>query len=137
MAKNKTFETENSVEAYIASIADEKRRNDCRQIISLMTKKTGMEPKMWGAAIVGFGSYHYKYESGHEGTAPLLGMSSRTNAITLYLSSSFEGRDVLLAKLGKHKTSKACIYIKKNEDINMEVLAEMIQNAYEYSKNHH
>ena len=89
---------------------------------------------MWGPAIIGFGSYHYKYESGHEGDAPLAGLSSRANAITLYLDSIFEDRDKLLDKLGKFKTSKACIYVKKLDDIDTDVLAEMIVKSVEHVK---
>ena len=126
MAKNKTTETENSVEDYLDNIPDEKRREDCSAIIELIRDETGLKPKMWGTGIVGFGSYHYKYESGHEGDAPLTGLSSRSNAITLYLASDFDQKDELLQKLGKCKTSKACIYIKKIEDINVSVLRKMI-----------
>ena len=136
-AKNKTVETNNSVAEYIKAIPDEKRRNDCSAIIDLMTKHTGFEPKMWGPAIVGFGTYHYIYESGREGDAPLAGMSSRANAITLYLGSKFEKRDELLSKFGKHKTGKSCIYIQKLEDIDLGVLAKMIKNSIAYRKVHH
>ena len=135
-AKNKTVETNNSVAGYINAIPDEKRRKDCSAIIDLMTKHTGYEPKMWGPAIVGFGTYHYIYESGREGDAPLAGMSSRVNAITLYLGSRFDKREELLSKFGKHKISKSCIYIQKLEDIDMGVLAKMIKNSIEYSKKH-
>jgi len=126
MAKNKTTETENSVEDYLDNIPDEKRHEDCSAIIKLIRDETGLKPKMWGTGIVGFGSYHYKYESGHEGDAPLTGLASRSNAITLYLTSDFDQKDELLKKLGKCKTSKACIYIKKIEDINVSVLRKMI-----------
>jgi len=134
MAKNKTIETQDSVPAFLATIADEKRRKDCSTIIDLMAEHTGFEPKMWGPAIVGFGSYHYKYESGHEGDAPLAGFASRVNAITLYLDSKFDKREELLSKFGKHKTSKACIYIKKLEDIDLDILIEMIKNSIAHSK---
>ena len=129
MAKNKTTETENSVDDYLDNIPDEKRRQDCSAIIELIRDETRLEPKMWGTGIVGFGSYHYKYESGHEGDAPLTGLASRSNAITLYLTSDFDQKDELLKKLGKCKTSKACIYIKKIEDINISVLRKMINTS--------
>ncbi len=135
-AKNKTVETNNSVADYVKAIPDEKRRNDCSAIIDLMTKHTGFEPKMWGPAIVGFGTYHYIYESGREGDAPLAGMSSRVNAITLYLGSKFDKREELLSKFGKYKISKSCIYIQKLEDIDIGVLTKMIKNSIEYSKKH-
>jgi len=83
---------------------------------------------MWGPSIVGFGSYHYKYDSGHEGDSPLVGFSPRASALTLYLSGNFEKREELLEKLGKHKTDKGCIYIKKLADINIETLQKMITN---------
>ena len=134
MAKNKTNETSDSVSAYIAAIADEKRRIDCAAIIELITKHTGLEAKMWGTAIVGFGSYHYKYESGHEGSAPLAGFASRANAIALYLSLSPELREALLKKFGKHKTGKGCIYIQKLEDIDTAVFIKMVKNSIVHLK---
>ncbi len=137
MAKNKTTETEVNVADYLAAIADEKRRKDCSAIVDLITQQTGLEPKMWGPSIVGFGIYHYKYDSGHEGSAPLVGFSSRVNAITLYLSSSFDKRDELLSKFGKYKSSKACIYIQRLEDVDIDILAKMIKNSFEYSKIRH
>ncbi|MFN8356160.1 MAG: DUF1801 domain-containing protein [Spirosomataceae bacterium] len=133
MAKNKTFETTNSVADYIEAIADDKRKADFSSILELFQTQTGLEPAMWGTSIVGFGSYAYKYESGHEGTAPLVGLSSRANAITLYLSTGFEDREALLGRLGKHKTGKGCIYIQKLQDINSDVLATMIRAAYSYA----
>src|SRR5258707_11112404 len=106
MAKNKTIETQESVSGFLKGIEDDKKRNDCSAIISLIEKHTGLEPRMWGASIVGFGSYQYKYESGREGSAPLVGLSPRANAITLYLSANFNQREELLSKFGKHKTGK-------------------------------
>lgn len=128
-SKNKTVETEASVIDYLQTISDDKRRQDCLVIIDIMKKQSGYEPKMWGSAIVGFGSYHYKYESGREGDAPLIGFSNRANAISLYLSSNFEKRDELLSKFGKHKSSKACIYVKKLEDVDQEILNEMVKKS--------
>ncbi len=95
MAKNKTTENQNSVAEYLNTIKDEKKRKDCAAIIDLITKHTALEPKMWGTAIVGFGAYHYKYESGREGDAPLVGLAARANAITLYLSNAKEKRSCL------------------------------------------
>ena len=134
MTKNKTTETNNSVAAYVKTITDEKKRKDCSEIIELIKKQTGLEPKMWGAGIVGFGKYHYKYESGHEGDAPLVGLASRANAIVLYLFSHFNEKDELLKKFGKHKTGKGCIYIQKLDDINPDVLSKMTTNSIEYTK---
>lgn len=134
MAKNKTTETRNSVTGYLNAIPGEQKRKDCYEITELMRKITGFEPKMWGTSIVGFGSYHYKYESGHEGDAPLAGFSSRTNAITFYLASELSKKEKLLQKLGKHKSGKGCIYIQKLEDINITVLSEMISNSIKHNK---
>jgi hypothetical protein len=129
MAKNQTVETKASVSAYVAKLVDEAKRKDCATIIKLMEEESGLKAKMWGPAIVGFGSYHYVYESGREGDAPLIAFSARANAISLYLPSEFEKREELLPKLGKHKTAKACIYIKKLADIDQTILVKMIRNA--------
>ena len=131
MAQNKTIETENSVADFLTTIKDGKKRKDCSAIIDLMTKHTGLEPKMWGTSIVGFGIYHYKYESGREGTAPLVGLSPRANAITLYLCNVKE-KEELLKKLGKHKSGGGCIYIQKLEDIDTSILAKMIKNSIKH-----
>jgi len=127
--QNKTIETDASVDVYLKKIKDEQRRKDCSTIIKLVTEHTGFAPKMWGTAIVGFGSCHYKYESGREGDAPLTGLASRANAITLYLGSEFEKRDELLAKFGKYKAGKGCIYIQKLEDIDQAILIKMLKNS--------
>lgn len=134
MPKNKTTETEASVTAYIDAIADEKRRNDFAALVDLFEKQTKLPPKMWGVAIVGFGSLHYKYDSGHEGDVPYVGLSSRVQAISLYLGSGFEEREALLQKFGKHKSSKACIYIKKLADIDKAVLSKMIKKSVAHTK---
>ena len=134
MAKNKTTQTQDNVAGYLATIKDDKRRKDCSLIIDLITESTGLEAKMWGTSIVGFGNYHYKYESGHEGDAPLAAFSSRANAITLYLSSNFDKRDELLKKFGKHKTGKGCIYFQKLEDIDISILTKLVKYSVEYRK---
>ena len=134
MAKNKTIETTNSVAEYLGNIADEERRRDCTEIVELIKTSTGLEPRMWGTGIIGFGTYHYKYESGHEGDAPLAGLASRANAIVLYLAASPEQREQFLQKLGKHKTGKGCIYIKKLEDIDNKVLSKMAINSVKHLK---
>lgn len=135
MAKaNKTIETKNSVAGFLKTIKDEQKRKDCSAIIELITKNTGLEPKMWGSSIVGFGSYHYKYESGREGDAPLTGLAARSNGITIYLVSVFEKREELLAKFGKHKTDKGCVQIRKLEDIDTGILIKMVKNTIAYNK---
>ncbi|WP_163400329.1 DUF1801 domain-containing protein [Flavobacterium fluviatile] len=129
MAKNKTTETESSVVDFINSVGDEAKRKDAFELLEIMKNVTGFEPKMWGPGIIGFGNYHYKYESGHEGNAPLAGFSPRKDAISLYLNSSFENKEELLSKFGKHKAGKGCIYIKKLTDINLEILKTMISTS--------
>jgi len=127
MAKpNKTIENDNSVNAFLETVADETKRADSREIIKLYCKHTGLEPKMWGPAIIGFGSYHYKYASGREGDAPLAAFSPRKQDITLYFEVEYEGREKLLSELGKHKTGKCCVYIKRFDDIDPEILKQMI-----------
>jgi len=134
MAKNKTVETTNSVSAYLQAIPDEKKRRDCTALVEIFAGQTGFEPKMWGDSIVGFGSYHYRYESGHEGDAPLTGLSSRKNAIVLYLGTGFDQKEELLKKFGKHKEGKGCIYIQKLEDIDPDILARLVRNSVAWHK---
>jgi hypothetical protein len=133
-AQNKTVETQESVVDFINSVTDEQKRKDCFEIIEIMRKESGFEAKMWGPGIVGFGSYHYKYESGREGDAPLVAFSPRKNEISLYLSSGFEKREELLKKFGKHKSAKACIYVKKLEDIDTEILKKMVSLSVKHIK---
>ena len=137
MAKNKTVETQASVAGFIKKITDGKKRKDFSTILDMITKHTGLEPKMWGTSIVGFGSYHYKYESGREGDAPLAGIASRSNAITFYLGSEFEKREELLSKFGKHKISGGCIHIQKLEDIDTGILIKMVKSSIAHRKKEH
>ena len=134
MSKNKTSQTEESVYAFTENVENEVRRNDALKLVEIFKSVSGYEPKMFGPSIIGFGSYHYKYESGHEGDAPLAGLASRSNAITLYLASDFNDRKELLEKLGRHKTGKGCLYLQKPEDIDTEVLGKMIAISIEYIK---
>ncbi len=134
MATNKTKQTDNSVTAYVNAIADEKKRSDFAKIIRIINKQTGLTPMMWGTGIVGFGSYHYKYKSGHEGDAPLTALAARAKAIVLYLMADFDQREALLKQLGKCKTGKGCVYIQKLEDIDVTVLDKMVSNSIEYVK---
>lgn len=129
MAKNKTTETDVNVEDFVNKVGHEGKRNDSFKLMALFSSLTGKEPKMWGPTIIGFDSYHYKYASGHEGEAPLAGFSPRKDAIVLYFASDYKDRDALLEKLGKHKSSKACIYVKKLEDIDLGILEQMILNS--------
>jgi hypothetical protein len=136
MPKNKTIETQESVKDFIAKITDVKKRKDFSAITDLIAKHTGLKPKMWGTAIVGFGSYHYKYESGREGDAPLVGISPRASSIALYLGCEQKLRDDLLSKFGKHKLSGSCIHIQKLDDIKTDVLIRMVKNSIVYRKKH-
>ncbi|RZJ55030.1 MAG: DUF1801 domain-containing protein [Flavobacterium sp.] len=131
MAKNKTTETQSSVTDFINAVEDTTKKNDSFELVKLIQEQSGFEPKMWGPAIVGFGSYHYKYDSGHEGDAPLVAFSPRKAAISFYSYLTTEDREELLSKLGKHKSSKACIYINKLTDIDTEILKKMISLSIE------
>jgi len=126
MAENKTKPTEASVESYLAAIGDEARRKDCEALAQLMAKATKQPPTMWGTSIVGFGSYHYKYDSGHEGDSCLVGFSSRKDAISVYLLGCFPEREELLSKLGKHKSGKGCLYVRKLSDVDLKVLEQLV-----------
>lgn len=134
MADIKTKQTEQSVESFLKKVADEKVKEDCFAIIKLMKKVTGMKPVMWGTSIIGFGKYHYKYESGHEGDICLVGFSPRKQNIALYVKAGIEGQDVLLKKLGKHKAAKGCLYIKRLEDVDINVLGDIIKGTVSYLK---
>jgi hypothetical protein len=129
MADNKTKPTKLSVAAFIAALTDQTRRADAKALVKLMQGATGEKPKMWGTSIVGFGSCHYKYESGREGDMPLVGFSPRKAATVLYLATGFGNSDALLAKLGKHTTGKGCLYIKKLVDVDQEVLGALVVKA--------
>lgn len=132
MAEQKTKPTEESVIKFLEDVEDEKRRKDSYRIVKLMQAATGQAPKMWGTNIVGFGSYHYKYNSGHEGVAPLVGFSPRKQSISLYLMAGFTKYEDLLEQLGKHKVGKGCLYISKLEDVNVKVLSELIKNSVDF-----
>jgi hypothetical protein len=133
MSAPKTVPNKESVEGFIASVADERRRADAEQLCELMAKATGTEPVMWGPAIVGFGSYHYRYASGREGDSPAVGFSPRKQALTLYLPQGFEAHAASLAKLGPHTTGKGCLYLKRLSDVDKPTLRKMIQA--EFKKN--
>jgi len=134
MAEQKTKPTEQSVESFLDKIPDEQVRDDCKALIRLMKKVTGSAPKMWGPSIIGFGKYHYKYDSGHEGDSCITGFSPRKQNITLYLMSGFADHGDLLKKLGKHKTGKGCLYVKKLDDIDIDILESLIKQSVDYMK---
>lgn len=129
MGEPKTKQTNASVSSFLNSVEDPLKRKDCKTIAKMMREVLGMAPKMWGASIVGYGSYHYKYKSGREGEWPLTGFSPRAQSLTLYIMDGFKSYDALMKKLGKHKTGKSCLYIKKLEDIDLDVLRELITRS--------
>ena len=134
MAENKTKQTEASVEDYFAAITDPARRADCEALSALIAKVTRQPPKMWGAAIVGFGSYHYVYDSGREGDSCVVGFSSRKSDISVYLKGLAEGQDALLARLGKHKADGGCLHIKQMSDVDAKVLEKLVANTVAHVK---
>ena len=129
MSVPKTKPTQVSAESHIAAFANEEQRNDAKSLVALMRKVTKQEPRMWGPSIVGFGSYHYKYASGHEGDAALTGFAARGKQFVVYVAPDFEGRDVLLAKLGEHKTGKVCVYIRRLADVDLKVLEKLVARS--------
>jgi hypothetical protein len=133
MAKNKTTVTEVDVFDFIASyVENEQKKLECIRLIKLMRKWSGFEPKMWGPTIIGFGSYHYKYASGHEGNAPILGFSPRKAQFSFYIYSKTNKNDLLLKTLGKFKMGKSCIYIKKLADIDISILEQICKETIKY-----
>lgn len=134
MPENKTKETDSSVWDFIQAVENEQKRQDSLALIEILKDASGHEPKMWGTSIIGFGSYHYKYQSGHEGDAPLVGFSPRKNAITLYFSCDVNSQHAdLLAKLGKHKTGKGCVYINKLSDVNPEIIKGLAKASISFT----
>ena len=134
MSGLKTQPNNLSVDDFIDAVESEQKRDDSRLLIKIMQEITGEEPVMWGASIVGFGNYHYKYDSGREGDWMLAGFSPRKQNMTVYMMGGFENQDVLLAKIGKVKSSVGCLYVKKLADIDLEVLKEMITLSVETVK---
>jgi hypothetical protein len=129
MAEIKTKPTNASVKDFLEKVSDERRRKDCDTIVQLMSEATKAPPQMWGSSIVGFGRYHYKYASGHEGEFTLLGFSPRKTELTLYITPGLHLFPELLSKLGKFKTGRSCLYIKKLDDVNIKVLRRILHQA--------
>lgn len=134
MYKQKTTETDASVETFIEKVTSPKKRTDAYRLLDIFTKTTGYPAKMWGPSIIGFGAYHYQYASGHEGDAPLVGFSPRKAKISLYVGGGIPKRDQLLENLGKHTTGKSCVYINKVDDIDRSVLEELIKQTVTWLK---
>jgi hypothetical protein len=129
MADNKTKPTKLGVAAFIDALTDQSRRSDAKVLVKLMQSAAGEKPKMWGPSIIGFGSYHYKYDSGREGDMPIIGFSPRKAATVLYNVIGSGDSAALLAKLGKHTTGKGCLYIKKLADVDQQVLEALIAKS--------
>ena len=132
MAELKTQKNDGDVEVFLNNVAHDKRRADAFQVLELMKEVTGEAPKMWGDSIIGFGSYHYTYASGREGDWFLTGFSPRKQNLTLYIMAGFDEYDDLMARLGKFKTGKSCLYINKLEDIDQDVLKELVEKSAEH-----
>lgn len=132
MYEPKTKETDSSVMEFIENIDHPKKREDAYTLLDIFTETTGYEAKMWGPSIIGFGNYHYKYESGHEGDAPLVGFSPRKAKISLYFATGDSARDLLLKDFGKHTAGKACVYINKVADIDVEILKALIKQSVKF-----
>ncbi len=132
MAELKTKKNEGNVKQFIESIEDEKKRQDAFKIMEIMQNATNSEASMWGESIVGFGSYHYKSQSGREGNWFLAGFSPRKQNLTLYIMAGFDNYDTLMGKLGKFKTGKSCLYIKKLDDVDTDVLKQLVQQSVDH-----
>jgi hypothetical protein len=131
MAELKTKPTGDTVRTFLDGIEDEERRRDCRELAKLMTRTTGSPPKMWGTGIVGFGTYHYTYDSGREGDWFLAGFSPRKQDLTLYVMAGFQEFPALMKRLGKYKTGKSCLYVKRLSDIDAGVLDALVRGSVE------
>ncbi len=136
MAENKTQPTKLSVAAFIDALTDQTRKADAKALVKMMQGATGEKPAMWGPSIIGFGSRHYKYESGREGDMPVVGFSPRKAATVLYSTIAFSGSEAFLAKLGKHTTGKGCLYIRKLADVDQKVLQEMVAKSVAANRTH-
>lgn len=134
MAENKTKQTSASVDAFLRKIKNKKRQEDSFVVLDLMKKLTKEQPKMWGPSIVGFGSYHYKYESGREGDMPVIGFSPRAQSMTIYIMPGFDQHDDLMSNLGKYKTGKSCLYINKLEDVDQKALVALMKESINHIK---
>lgn len=134
-AKLKTKVTSVSIAAFLNAVENDKKRKEAKQVLKLVKAITGVKPKMWGPSIIGFGTYHYKYDSGREGDMPKIGFSPRKSALTIYIMPGFPRFKELMSKLGKHKTGKACLYINKLDDVDLDVLKQLITESWDYMTN--
>lgn len=134
MADARTWASKANIQKFLDDVADPGRRDDCFELLRMMIEVTGSEPRMWGTSIVGFGEYHYGYASGREGDWPITGFSPRAQNILVYIMSGFYGYKTLLAKPGKHKTGKSCLYIKRLADVDRSVLRELAEKSVAYMR---
>ena len=132
MSQNKTTANKLSVKAFVDAIEDSQKRKDCRALMKTMSRLTGNRAKMWGASIVGYGSYHYRYASGREGDFFLMGFSPRKQALTIYVVAGFSHFPKLMKQLGKYKTGKSCLYVKRLDDVDPDVLEELLAQSRDY-----
>jgi hypothetical protein len=132
MAEAKTRPNDGDVDAFLASVDDEKRREDCRTVVQILGRITGEQPKMWGGSIIGFGTYDYEYASGRTGSWPRIGCSPRKQSLTIYIMPGFDRYEEIMAKLGKYKTGKSCLYVNRLEDIDLVVLEELAVESLAY-----
>jgi hypothetical protein len=130
----KTQRNAGSVKQFLDKVPDERRRDDARAVSALMEDVTGEKPAMWGTSMVGFGSYHYKYESGQEGDWPLVAFAPRKDSLTLYIMPGFKEYSGLLEKLGKHKTGRSCLYIKSLDDVHVPTLKTLVRQSVKHMK---
>lgn len=137
MSNLKTVPTESSVERLIEGVEDPARRGDCRTLLEMMSRVTGEPPRMWGPGMVGFGSYHYRYASGREGDWFLTGFAPRKADLTVYVMAGFARYEALLSRLGKHRTGKSCLYIKRLSDVSATVLEELVGESVETMRRTH
>ncbi len=137
MAENKTQRNDGDVMAYLESVQNKRRREDSLVVLKLMEEVTGEPAEMWGTSIVGFGSYHYKYESGREGDFMLSGFAPRKQALTLYIMGGHERYEKLFAKLGKHRTGSSCLYINKLADVDLDILREIVSESVAHMRREH
>ena len=134
MAELKTKQTEVSVDAFLEGVADPGRREDARRVRAMMERLSGEPARMWGPSIIGFGTYHYKYDSGHEGDMARIGFSPRARELVLYVVDDFQRHQPLMDRLGKYKTGKCCLYIKRLSDVDEDVLEALVVESLAYMR---
>jgi len=137
MADLKTAPSKASVRAFLDTVLADERRKDCETLLRMMKKITRTNPVMWGPSIVGFGTYHYQYDSGREGTWFLTGFSPRKQALTVYIMAGFKRYPTLMKKLGKHSTGSSCLYVKRLDDLDLDVLDQLIRESVRHVRQRH